>query len=138
MLVLFIWLFLAGSPGVAQPAIGTIQSRVYNPASQEYVRNAEVRREAFTVSREREGNAKAIMEQRRSLDITTSVASDIFGAVTDNSVGEFIKYAYRRFNGSLGMVWIDDRPESGGGLAGRSSAGTAGGFAGEQRVKFPG
>jgi iron complex outermembrane recepter protein len=143
---------------------GTIQGRVYNPASREYVRNAEVRLEgtnevtytendgsfqftgvaagpasisvtfsgyttvresftvssgqsavreinltstatapaakkdgvvqlsAFTVSSEREGNAKAIMEQRRSMDIITSVSSDIFGDVTDGNVGEFLKY----------------------------------------------
>jgi TonB-dependent receptor len=32
------------------------------------------------------------MEQRRSMDITTSVSSDIFGDVTDGNVGEFLKY----------------------------------------------
>jgi iron complex outermembrane receptor protein len=51
-----------------------------------------VRMEAFSVSSEREGNAKAIMAQRRSMSITTSVASDIFGDVTDGNVGEFLKY----------------------------------------------
>lgn len=144
---------------------GTVQGRIFNPASQEYVRNAEVRLEgtnqvtysendgtfsfsnvppgqvtlnvtytgynpiketftvsaghiavrdinlistaatagaagkegvvqlqAFTVSTEREGNAKAIMNQRRNMDITTSVSSDIFGDVTDGNVGEFLKY----------------------------------------------
>jgi iron complex outermembrane recepter protein len=144
----------------AQSAPGSIQGRVFNPVTQEYVRNAEVRLEgtnqvaftendgsfrfasvpagqaaitvtytgyqtvreslsvssgqvatreitlvsteartgeviqlqAFTVSTEREGNAKAIMEQRRNMNITTSVASDIFGDVTDGNVGEFLKY----------------------------------------------
>ncbi len=139
---------------------GAIQGRVFNPASQQYVRNAEIRLEgtnlttysendgsfrfsgvkagpatitvtytgsetvkdtftvtagqaatrdinmvsalakdagtvqlsAFTVSSEREGNAKAIMEQKRNMDITTSVSSDIFGDVTDGNVGEFLKY----------------------------------------------
>ncbi|MBI5688778.1 MAG: TonB-dependent receptor [Verrucomicrobia bacterium] len=51
-----------------------------------------VKMEAFTVSSEREGNAKAIMAQRRDLNITTSVSSDIFGDVTDGNVGEFLKY----------------------------------------------
>ena len=51
-----------------------------------------VQLQAFTVSSEREGNAKAIMSQRRSMSITTSVASDIFGDVTDGNVGEFLKY----------------------------------------------
>jgi iron complex outermembrane receptor protein len=158
------WL-LASVALQAQPAAtGTIQGRVYNPATQEYVRNAEVRLdgtnqvtytendgafqfsnvpagpaaititftgyntmkesftvtagqaairevnltstastpaatkdgvvrlEAFTVSSEREGNAKAIMDQRRNMNITTSVSSDIFGDVTDGNVGEFLKY----------------------------------------------
>jgi len=51
-----------------------------------------VQLQAFTVSTEREGNSKAIQAQRRSMSITTSVASDIFGDVTDGNVGEFLKY----------------------------------------------
>ncbi len=51
-----------------------------------------VKLSAFTVSTEREGNAKAIMAQRRDMNITTSVSSDIFGDVTDGNVGEFLKY----------------------------------------------
>lgn len=47
---------------------------------------------AFTVSSEREGNAKAIMAQRRNMNISTSVSSDIFGEITDGNVGEFLKY----------------------------------------------
>jgi TonB-dependent receptor len=47
---------------------------------------------AFTVDSEREGNSKAIMEQRRSMNISHSVSSDIFGDVTDGNVGEFLKY----------------------------------------------
>ena len=161
VLALFGWL-LASVSGYAQ-STGTVQGRVYNPASQEYVRNAEVHLDgsnqvtytendgsfqfagvpagsaaititytgyntakesftvtpgqvavreinltstatgpaakdgiiqlsAFTVSSEREGNAKAIMDQRRNMNITTSVSSDIFGDVTDGNVGEFLKY----------------------------------------------
>lgn len=48
--------------------------------------------QAFTVSSEREGNSKAIMAQRRNMNISTSVSSDIFGDVTDGNVGEFLKY----------------------------------------------
>lgn len=149
----------------AQPAgTGVVRGTVYNPASKEYVRNAEVRLEGtnqitytendgsfsfdnvpagqasvtvtytgyntmkesftvtagqtavreinltstagaapttkdgvvqmgvFTVASERQGNAKAIMAQRRDMNITTSVSSDIFGDVADNNVGEFLKY----------------------------------------------
>jgi iron complex outermembrane receptor protein len=157
----------AGSLSAQSAATGSIQGRIFNPASQEYVRNAEVRLDgtnqvtysendgsfqfanvaagtaaitvtytgyntvkesftvtagqpavreinivsasaapapgtsktgevlqlaAFTVSSEREGNSKAIMDQRRNMNISTSVSSDIFGDVTDGNVGEFLKY----------------------------------------------
>ena len=44
------------------------------------------------ISSEREGNAKAIMEQRNSMNITNSVASDVFGDVAEGNVGEFLKH----------------------------------------------
>lgn len=46
---------------------------------------------AFVIRSEREGNAKAIMEQRRSMNLTNSVSSDFFGDVAEGSVGEFLK-----------------------------------------------
>ena len=51
-----------------------------------------VKLDKFTVSSEREGNAKAIMEQRNSMNITNSVASDVFGDVAEGNVGEFLKH----------------------------------------------
>ncbi|HEY0946893.1 MAG TPA: TonB-dependent receptor [Opitutaceae bacterium] len=48
--------------------------------------------EAFTVSAEREGNAKAIMDQRAAMNIKNVVASDIFGDVAEGNVGEFLKF----------------------------------------------
>ena len=50
-----------------------------------------LRLDAFVVSSEREGNAKAIMEQRRSMNLTNSLSSDFFGDVAEGSVGEFLK-----------------------------------------------
>jgi TonB-dependent receptor len=47
---------------------------------------------AFVVSTEVEGNAKALMEQRNSMDLGRSIASDVFGDVTEGNVGEFLKY----------------------------------------------
>jgi len=47
---------------------------------------------AFVVSSEREGNAKAIMEQRRNMNISTSVAADTYGDITEGNVGEFLKF----------------------------------------------
>jgi iron complex outermembrane receptor protein len=50
-----------------------------------------LRLDAFVVSSAREGNAKAIMEQRRSMNLTNSLSSDFFGDVAEGSVGEFLK-----------------------------------------------
>lgn len=158
-----IWLAALGTANAQAAGTGVIQGRVFNPATKEYVRNAEIKVEgtnivavseddgsyrlsnvppgsatlsinytgyradpatvnvaagqvatrdfelistlvapmksdspiqlqAFTVSTEREGNSKAIMEQKRNMNITTSVASDVFGDVTDGNVGEFLKF----------------------------------------------
>ena len=155
--------FLTPAIAVAQSATGTVTGRVFNPATGEYVRNAEIRVQGsaqstfseeggvyqldhvpagsatlqvtfsgyqtatatiavtagtaatrdfelvsalsrapgsgdvvkmgqFVVSTDREGNAKAIMEQRRNMNISTSVAADTFGDVTEGNVGEFLKF----------------------------------------------
>lgn len=46
----------------------------------------------FVVSAELEGNAKALADQRNSMDLGRSIASDVFGDVTEGNVGEFLKY----------------------------------------------
>ena len=46
----------------------------------------------FIVSAEREGNAKAIMEQRAAINVKSVVSADNFGDLTGGTVGEFIKY----------------------------------------------
>ena len=46
----------------------------------------------FIVSTEREGAAKAIMDQRNSMNITNTVASDTFGDNAEGNVGEFLKH----------------------------------------------
>jgi TonB-dependent receptor len=51
-----------------------------------------VQLQAFTVASQREGNSKAIMAQRKDMNIVTAVSADIFGDVTDGNVGEFLKY----------------------------------------------
>jgi iron complex outermembrane recepter protein len=45
----------------------------------------------YVVSTEREGNAKAIMEQRGAINMKKVIASDVFGDVTEGNVGEFLK-----------------------------------------------
>ena len=44
------------------------------------------------VSSEREGAAKAIMDQRNSMNVTNTVASDTFGDNPEGNVGEFLKH----------------------------------------------
>lgn len=46
---------------------------------------------AFRVASAREGNAKAIVEQRVALNLKTVIAADAFGDVSEGNVGEFLK-----------------------------------------------
>jgi iron complex outermembrane recepter protein len=46
---------------------------------------------AFVVSNPREGNAKAIVDQRQALNVKTVIAADAFGDVSEGNVGEFLK-----------------------------------------------
>lgn len=48
--------------------------------------------EKFVVATERAGNAKAIMDQRNSMNITNTVSSDVFGDDTEGNVGHFLKH----------------------------------------------
>jgi TonB-dependent receptor len=147
----------------AQNATGLITGRVFNPATREYIRNAEVHVEgtalsavseeggyyrltnvpagaatvvatytghqtarasvnvsagttttqdfelaptsdaprkndevltlsAFVVETEREGQAKAISEQKTAMNVKTVVASDNFGDIAEGNIGEFLKF----------------------------------------------
>lgn len=51
-----------------------------------------VKLETYVVSAEREGNAKAIMAQRRSVGVIDAISTDIFGDQTEGNLGEFIKF----------------------------------------------
>jgi len=51
-----------------------------------------VKLETFVVATAREGNAKAIVDQRQALNIKNVIASDAFGSVTEDNIGEFLKY----------------------------------------------
>lgn len=48
--------------------------------------------ERFTVSGEREGNAKALQSQKNSMNFTNVLATDTFGDIAEGNVGEFLKY----------------------------------------------
>lgn len=47
--------------------------------------------EVFTVSTERAGNAKALMDQRNSMNVTNSVDSQTFGDNSEGNIGEFMR-----------------------------------------------
>ncbi len=69
-----------------------LKGAVYRPAAKDVTTERAVVLDQFVVSSEREGNAKAIMEQRAALNVKSVVASDNFGDITGGTVGEFIKY----------------------------------------------
>jgi iron complex outermembrane receptor protein len=82
---------------VALPAAGSaiqnfdLKGATYQPAAGK--KDAEVvTLNSFVVSSEREGNAKAIMDQRAALNMKNVVATDNFGEVTSGNIGEFVKY----------------------------------------------
>jgi len=50
-----------------------------------------VKLQAFVVNTEREGSAKAIMDQRKSMNVTNTVASDAFGDNAEGNIGEFLR-----------------------------------------------
>ncbi len=75
-----------------QTAVREINIRSTSASSSTTDKDSVVYMQAFTVASEREGNSKAVMAQRKDMNIMTSVSSDIFGDVTDGNVGEFLKY----------------------------------------------
>ncbi len=50
-----------------------------------------VKLEAFTVTSDRSGQAKVIMDQRASMNISQHVAADVFGDNTEGNIGEFMR-----------------------------------------------
>lgn len=48
--------------------------------------------DALTVSASVEGNAKAVQEQRHSMNVTNTIATDVFGDFPEGNVAEFLRY----------------------------------------------
>jgi TonB-dependent receptor len=78
---------------VTVPAGGTV-TQDFNLVSalEAAAANQVVQLGQFVVSTEREGAAKAIMDQRNSMNVTNTVASDSFGDNAEGNVGEFLKH----------------------------------------------
>lgn len=51
-----------------------------------------VKLQKYVVASQREGSAKAIMDQRNSIDIKNSVSSDSFGDFAEGNIGEFLRH----------------------------------------------
>ena len=73
----------------------------------------------FVVATEREGNAKAIMEQKGAMNVKTVVASDSFGDIAEGNIGEFLKFMPGI---QLDYVETDTRAARMGGLEARYGA----------------
>ncbi len=73
---------------VTVPAAGTVKQDFNMTGA---VAGAPIMLGAFRVSTAREGNAKAIVEQRIALNLKTVIAADSFGDVAEGNVGEFLK-----------------------------------------------
>lgn len=51
-----------------------------------------IKMDAFTVSTERQGNSKAIQDQKQAMTVSNIVAAENFGNTAEGNVGEFLKY----------------------------------------------
>ena len=74
---------------VTVPAGGAVSQDINLTNSAEY--GDVVKLTTFKVAGAREGNAKAIVEQRVAMNLKTVVAADAFGDVAEGNVGEFLK-----------------------------------------------
>ncbi|HEX2853486.1 MAG TPA: TonB-dependent receptor [Opitutaceae bacterium] len=54
--------------------------------------DAAVRLEVLVVSAERDGQAKALADQRNAMNVKTVMASDNFGEIAEGNIGEFLKF----------------------------------------------
>ena len=80
-------------PATVKVVAGQAVTQDFNlspPAASE--KEGVVRLEAFNVSAEREGNAKAIMDQKHAMTVSNIVSAETFGNVAEGNVGEFVKY----------------------------------------------
>ncbi len=85
--------YRAASATLTVPAGGSVNHEFTLVSTlQRAAADGTVKLDAFTVSTEREGSAKAIMDQRRNMNITNTVASDTFGDNAEGNVGEFLKH----------------------------------------------
>ncbi len=84
--------YRAPSAVLTVPAGGEVKHEFKLVSTADAAGDKVVRLGQFVVSTEREGQAKAIMDQRNSMNVTNTVASDNFGDNAEGNVGEFLKH----------------------------------------------
>ncbi len=62
------------------------------PTDSRRSRDAIIQLGAMVVSSEREGQAKAVAEQKQAMNVKTVVAADNFGDIAEGNIGEFLKF----------------------------------------------
>jgi iron complex outermembrane receptor protein len=76
-------------PVVVTAGQTTVQDVVMTNA--DYQKNV-IKLGEYVVATEREGNAKAVMEQKNSIEGKSVLATDTFGTISEGNVAEFLKY----------------------------------------------
>ncbi|MFT3868940.1 MAG: TonB-dependent receptor [Nibricoccus sp.] len=69
---------------------GGTTTKDFNLTNSDYNKDA-ILLDQFVVSGEREGNAKALQEQRNAVNMKQVIAADAFGDVSEGNAGEFLK-----------------------------------------------
>ena len=77
------------APGTTAKADVDLHSSLYKSEAEG---GQPIKLDEFVVSTQREGNAKAIMDQKQSMNVSNIVAAEAFGNTAEGNVGEFLKY----------------------------------------------
>lgn len=123
---------------------GETATKDFNLTNSDYSKDT-ILLDQFVVSGEKEGNAKALQEQRNAVNMKQVVAADTFGDVSEGNAGEFLKrmsgvaidyteadarqIRIRGMNPKYAVVLMDGAPVA---SAGSSSVGTGRAFEFEQ------
>ena len=82
----------SASPGANNVLNFELQPLIVDPAAASDATGPVVLLDRFVVTTDREGQAKAIMDQRAAINAVTIISADNFGDITMDSIGEILKY----------------------------------------------
>jgi iron complex outermembrane receptor protein len=98
---------------VTVPAGGSVVNNVELALSSARAGEQVVTLGAFVVETEREGQSKMVAEQNQAINIKQVMSADIFGDMSEQNIGEFLKYLPRI---TIDYVETDTRAASLGGM----------------------